>query len=455
MSQPFVETTESPTVPGLSLLGSRPSDDDGTSQPIPPLPPQLDTLSDPMSRPAGRPNSIELGRANSPRLPSSVAFQKPGKLMIVDEKLAVFAVIQRQLEHCGYRSFVVTSDPNQVMPLVKSEHPDLILIDISMSKAGGLEVLRQLRADPHTRYLPVLVVTASSDPRVKFEALELGASDFLPKPFDISDLAPRVRNALLLKAHQDQLARNADDLERQVRTRTDELEVSRHEIIQCLARAGEYRDHETGNHVVRVGKYAAIIARELNLPSEDVALIEQAALLHDVGKIGVSDLILLKPGKLTPEEFALMKKHCEFGRNIIQPPAEQTSRAVRQAAVSSPIMDMAARIAMTHHEWWNGSGYPRGLAGVDIPLEGRITALADVFDALSSPRPYKPAYPVEACFEIMARNRGTQFDPRAYDAFVSARAAILQVLQDFPDDAGAPDDPRSTDPCLLPSGSPG
>lgn len=359
------------------------------------------------------------------------------KLLLVDDEPINLRVLQRQLESCGYRHFVSTSDPREVLPLIRQEQPDLVLLDIVMPYMSGLEVLAKLREQRAMEFLPVLILTASADDATKARALDLGVMDFLSKPVDTSELAPRVRNALLIKAHQDRLARHAEELERVVQQRTQELLDAQRELVHCLARAGEYRDHETGNHTMRVGLFAGAIARQLGLAPDHVELLEQAALLHDVGKIGISDLILLKPGRLTVEEFSLMKKHCEYGRDIIQPRNFGLDRR-RRRQKSSPLMEMAARIAMTHHEWWNGQGYPRGLMGEEIPLEGRITALADVFDALSSPRPYKPAYPPERCLQTMSRNRGTQFDPQAFDAFEAAWDEILQIRRQF-DDADLPE----------------
>jgi putative two-component system response regulator len=355
------------------------------------------------------------------------------KLLLVDDEPINLRVLQRQLETCGYRHFVSTSDAREVLTLVRQSQPDLVLLDIVMPHMSGLEVLAKLREERALEFLPVLILTASADNAAKTRALDLGVMDFLSKPVDTSELASRVRNALLIKAHQDRLARHAEELEHVVQQRTQELLDAQRELVHCLARAGEYRDHETGNHTMRVGLYAGAIARQLGLAPDHVEILEQAALLHDVGKIGISDLILLKPGRLTVEEFSLMKKHCEYGRDIIQPRDYDLGGRPRRPR-SSPLMEMAARIAMTHHEWWNGQGYPRGLVGEEIPIEGRITALADVFDALSSTRPYKPAYPPQRCLETMAQNRGTQFDPHAFDAFESAWDEILEIRRRFGDD---------------------
>jgi putative two-component system response regulator len=286
----------------------------------------------------------------------------------------------------------------------------------------------------------VLILTASGDPQVKHQALDMGATDFLEKPVDPYDLIPRVRNVLVIKSYQDRLALDAERLEQQVRIRTAELAASREEVIRCLARAAEFRDDNTGQHIVRVGRYASIIARELGYGDDSAKLLEQAAQLHDVGKIGIPDAVLLKPGRLEAEEFELMQKHAGFGKKIIQRmPDDDSSRLRAHTGVgarlldgtTSPILQLAARIAMTHHEKWDGSGYPLHLAGEDIPLEGRITAVADVFDALSSKRTYKEPFPRQKCFDILEEGRGKHFDPRVLDAFFARREEIIQVQIDF------------------------
>ena len=259
----------------------------------------------------------------------------------------------------------------------------------------------------------------------------------------------RVRNALLVKAHHDHLKGYARELELQVRQRTAELAASRLELIHCLARTAEFRDNETGRHVVRVGRYAEIIARRLGLSEEFVELIGHAAPLHDMGKVGIPDYILLKPGKLVPEEYEIMQKHSIYGKQTFEPLSEQELQAIRMHTFmgemimdvqSSPIITMAAKIALTHHEKWDGTGYPMGLKGETIPLAGRITAIADVFDALSSKRPYKSAFSLDRCFLIMEEGRGTHFDPNAVDAFLASREAVTQVYSELLDPCDAADD---------------
>jgi len=309
-----------------------------------------------------------------------------------------------------------------------------------MPHMSGLDVLRHIRSDDSLRYTPVVILTSESSDDIKMEALTLGANDFLQKPVHRGELLARVRNILLAKAYQDQLKNHSETLEAAVRRRTIELEASHRDVIHCLARAAEHRDDDTGHHIIRVGRYARIVGEELGLDEQTLDDLEQAAKLHDVGKIGIPDAILLKPGKLTEEEFRVIEKHCGFGKRIIEPLSAMEAQTLKDHVrfgaeimdpVDSPLLRMAKRIAMTHHERWDGSGYPLGLAGEDIPLEGRITAVADVFDALSSRRPYKPPFPIDKCFDILLDGRGTQFDPRVLDAFVARREDIIEVQIDY------------------------
>ena len=369
---------------------------------------------------------------------------KPGRIMIVDDEPLNIKIVRKYLQIAGYTDFVITSDATQAMDLVRKEKPDVVLLDIMMPQVSGLQILQAIRTDPLLTHLPVLILTATTDAQTKIQALELGATDFLAKPVEASDLVPRVRNSLLVKAHHDFLANQSEALERQVRLRTIELEASRLQVVHCLARAAEYRDDDTGRHVIRVGRFAGIIATEMGLDPARVAMLETAALLHDVGKIGIPDSILLKPGRLDPEEFKLMQKHCEIGRMIVQPLPEHGSEAARLRAklgvadlssLQSPLLEMASQIAMSHHERWDGKGYPLGLTGENIPLEGRITAVADVYDAVSSRRPYKPAFPIERCITILRDGRGTQFDTTVVDALLKRIPQILEVQENLADAA--------------------
>jgi putative two-component system response regulator len=359
-------------------------------------------------------------------------------VMIVDDETVNIDIVQAYLEEAEFGNFVTTTESQTAVELARVHQPDIILLDINMPRVSGLDILDCLRGDNELRHIPVVVLTAATDPEIKLKSLRLGASEILAKPIDPSELLLRIENVLSAKAYQDHLAKYSERLEQQVAIRTEELLRSRQEAIHCLARAAEYRDDDTGQHVTRVGIYASIIAHELGFPRGAVELIEQAAQLHDVGKIGIPDAILHKPGKLEASEFELMQSHCGIGRRIINPLSDDESAQLNRhtsvgmkimASTTSPVLKMAAMIAQTHHEKWDGSGYPRGLAGNDIPIEGRIVAVADVFDALSSKRPYKDAFPISQCLEIMMEGRQKHFDPRVLDAFLARKDEIVEVRQ--------------------------
>jgi putative two-component system response regulator len=374
--------------------------------------------------------------------PPNRATTKCSKILIVDDEPINIKVVKKHLQGYGYTNFHTTTEPKRVIDLARAERPDIVLLDIMMPEVSGIEILDQLRKDNELQRVPVVILTAVGDARIKKKALELGATDFLTKPVDPSELVLRVGNALVVKSHYDHLSDYSNQLEQQVRARTAELMASRRGLVQTLARAAEYRDNETAHHIIRVGRYVGIIARELDLPHQIADLLEEASLLHDVGKLGIPDAILRKPGKLTDDEYETMKQHCTFGRRIVQSSPEcawerygtqsQLGR-IEPGNANAWLIPVAATIAQSHHEHWDGGGYPLGLKGEDIPLEGRITAVADVFDALSTHRPYKEAYPYEKCIAIMQRGRATHFDPNVLDAFLRRTDNVMQVLVDYCD----------------------
>jgi putative two-component system response regulator len=421
-----------------------------------PEPSQQDPPGDPAPPPSSdsTPGSPATREEATPERPDEVVSQttprrqipdelKTAKIMIVDDEEANLFTVEHHLKKVGYRQFITTTKAREAMELLDTHRPDVLLLDIRMPEISGLDILRAKRGDPSVGHIPVLVLTATTDPDTKLLALELGASDFLPKPVDPYDLVPRVKNALTVKLHYDQKANEAVRLEEIVRRRTAEVLDAQDQLILSLARAAEHRDNETGNHVLRVGCFAGIIARELGWPDSKVEMIERAAPLHDVGKIGVPDQVLFKPGKLDPQEFDTIKKHCAWGKQIIEPFSGKDLRTIRSHARlgenilhirNSPMLMMASRIAQTHHECWDGTGYPLGLAGDDIPLEGRITAVADVYDALSTKRPYKAPFSRQKCFQILEEQRGRKFDPRVLDAFFARASQIVQVQMELLDD---------------------
>lgn len=368
---------------------------------------------------------------------------KLSKVMIVDDESMNIKILRRLLELEGFSSFVTTSEATTALSLIRQEQPDIILLDLMMPYVSGLDILTDVRADAAISFIPVVILTAVTDRETRVRAVELGATDFLNKPVDASELIPRVRNVLSVKGYQDQLREYGNNLEAAVRQRTAELEISRRDLIHCLARAAEYRDDDTGQHVFRVGRYTRLIAESLGLPDDLVETLEQAAQLHDIGKIGIPDSVLLKPGRLTDEEMALMQRHPGFGKRILTSYTSDEEKSLRRHAEvgahilevgSSRILDLARTIALTHHERWDGGGYPLGLKGDDIPLVGRIVAVADVFDALSSRRSYKKAFPLDECFGIMRESRGTHFDPEVLDAFLRIRDRVVQVQLQFADE---------------------
>jgi putative two-component system response regulator len=348
-----------------------------------------------------------------------------GRILIIDDEPAVSKMIELQLRKSGYNNVQIENESEQAVEKIKELQPDLVILDIRMPKVNGLEILRSVKDDPATKHIQILIMTSTTDDRIKMASLKLRANDFLTKPTNTVELDVRVSNALKLKIQHDQLVLFSDRLTQEVKGRTAEIFATRRETILCLARAAEIRDMETGNHVIRVGHYAAVIAKRLGMPSDFIGYIELAAQLHDVGKLSIPDSILHKPGGLTTEERAVIETHCEEADRIFFGKAQN----MEKATITSPLLRMASRIASTHHERWDGSGYPNKLAGNDIPLEGRITAVADVFDALSTERPYKKAIEPSVCFQMIADEKGKHFDPQVVDAFLAARESIMETRQ--------------------------
>lgn len=327
------------------------------------------------------------------------------RILIVDDNPANVLLVVRLLEFAGFKNLRSTYDSDEVLSIYREWSPDLIVLDLHMPKMSGFQVLAELNTakDPE-EYLPVLVFTADVTADSKKKALEAGAADFLTKPGDAVEITLRVQNFLRMRLMTQRLAEQNRFLEERVRERTQQLEAAHLDVVARLARAAEYRDDDTGEHAKRVGETAARIAAEMGIDLGRVEIIRLAATLHDLGKIGIPDAILLKPGKLTEEEFEQVRKHTTIGAEVLH---------------GSPchFLQIAEPIAHYHHERWDGTGYPKGLRGEEIPLEARIVAVADVFDALCSTRPYKTAIsPAQALAEIQ-RNAGTQFDPAVVAAF--------------------------------------
>ena len=327
------------------------------------------------------------------------------RILIVEDEKANLILLERILQRAGYSELRSTQDPREALRLFEGFRPDLVCTDLHMPHLSGLELIAELsRRIPAETYLPIVMLTADLKPEAEQLALSLGAKDFLNKPFKATQIQLRVRNLLQTRFLHLALQEQNRLLESKVRERTVELETARLDVIERLAMAAEYRDHTTGQHALRVGILAARLGERLGLPAEELELLQRAAPLHDVGKIGIPDEILLKPGKLNDQEWVVMKSHVELGGRLL---AESHSKLVQ----------LAELIALTHHERWDGSGYPRGLKGDEIPVVGQIVALADVFDTLTHQRPYKQAWSVEEATAEIQRQRGCWFGPRVVDAF--------------------------------------
>lgn len=327
------------------------------------------------------------------------------RILVIDDEETNLVLMRRILERAGYTTIADTTNPEEAAQLCRAFRPDLILLDLHMSPLDGFGVLERLApVIPRASYLPILMLTGDSSTPSKKRALSLGAKDFVTKPFDVHEVLLRIHNLLVPRFMHLEMAGYNQLLERQVLERTLELEESRLEVLERLARAAEFRDDDTGQHTRRVGRIARCIAEGVGASRSEVDVIARAAPLHDVGKIGVPDQILLKPGKLTPEEFQVMQQHSSIGAEIL-------------AGGRSSLIQHAADIARHHHERWDGSGYPAGLEGDAIPLSARVVALADVFDALAHTRPYRKAWPLDEVLTEIYRQAGAHFDPRLVEAF--------------------------------------
>ncbi len=348
----------------------------------------------------------------------SVETAQSSRIMIVDDELVNLKLLEKMLRAEGYTNLVSISDPRQVRDAYCAEPTDLILLDLNMPFLNGYEVMTQLKELEDPLLPPILVLTAQGSRDFLMRALNEGARDFLSKPFDRYELLARVRN--LLEAHL-ALRLTFDKkgvLEEMVRKRTAEVIQSRLEIVQRLGRASEYRDNETGRHILRMSHSAALLAKQIGWSKERCDLMLYASPMHDLGKIGISDTIMLKPARLTDEERAIMETHTTIGADIL-------------SGSNNELLETARVIALTHHEKWDGSGYPRKLAGEAIPMEGRVAAVVDVFDALTSIRPYKKAWPIEEAVEDMRQNSGTHFDPKLVDHFMKILPGILKIRERF------------------------
>jgi putative two-component system response regulator len=324
--------------------------------------------------------------------------------LLIDDDELYAAFVARVLVRAGYTSVRVTTDPRTALQSFELVQPDIVLLDLHMPGVSGLEILSQLRTQAGEGFLPILMMVGDESRDLRQAALTAGATDFLNKADEPDEFLLRIGNFLQMRQMHCLLRQENVSLEESVRRRTHELNVAHREVAEKLAKAGEYRDDDTGEHTKRVGELAGDIATELGWSEADIELISSAAPLHDIGKIAISDLILLKAGPLTSSEMDLIRGHTVLGAEIL-------------ANGTSDLLQMAESIALSHHEYWNGSGYPAGLKAEEIPIAGRIVAVADVFDALTHDRPYKKAWPLLEAVAEIRRLSGTQFDPAVVDAF--------------------------------------
>lgn len=343
---------------------------------------------------------------------------KLASILVVDDEAANVRLLEKMLAMAGYTNVVSTQYPLKVLELYKENNSDLILLDLDMPELDGYGVMEQLNAYTEGSPPPILVLTAQHMQSYRQRALDNGARDYVTKPFDANELLSRVRNLLDVQMAHKYMSYQNEILEKKVRERTQVINETRLQVVRRLGRAAEYRDEETGLHIIRMSKMAVVIAKAAGLDDKQCDLLLNAAPMHDVGKIGIPDHILLKPGKFEPDEWEIMKTHAQIGADIL-------------FGDDSKLMTMAHDIALSHHEKWNGEGYPYGLEGEAIPLMGRITALADVFDALTSKRPYKKAWTVEKSVELIKEESGQHFDPELVKLFIENLPEIVAIKEKY------------------------
>jgi two-component system response regulator RpfG len=343
-------------------------------------------------------------------------------VVIIDDEFTSRVILERVISSIQENIVVKTfSDPISAIIWIRDNSPDMILVDYMMTDMTGVEAVKKMRTIASIEGVPIIVVTSIEDRDIRYQALDAGASDFITKPIDPYECRIRCRNMLYLRLQQKTILQHSRALEQQIADATQQILFRETETLLRLAKAGEFRDTDTGNHVLRMAKYSYLIAEKLGMSPEHCKLIELAAPMHDIGKIGIPDNILLKPGKLDPDEFTIMKTHPTIGYKILH-------------GSPSKYLSLGAEIALAHHEKYDGSGYPNGTKGEAIPVEARIVAVADVFDALTSERPYKKKWTNEAAIEFLQANSGSHFDPACVAAFMEQQgqvAIIQQQLQDI------------------------
>lgn len=361
-------------------------------------------------------------------------------VLFVDDELNVLNAIERIVRRRRQPwDMICVQSADEAVTVLNNKQIEAVVTDISMPGKDGFELLESIRSSEQTKDIPVVILTGNDQSGIKKKALEMGANDFLSKPADNDELVARINNMLKLKAYQDEIMAHNEYLEQTVKKRTAEIDATRIDLIWRLSKTAEYRDTDTGNHVIRVGYYSYILAESVGMDKKLCEMIFFTAPLHDIGKIAIPDSILLKPGKLTKEEFETMKHHSAIGSNILM---EENAHMKGFAIAGSffeyfkdslksenPFLAMASNVAHYHHERWSGNGYPNGLKGKEIPVESRIASLADVYDALNSKRPYKEGFADEKVMAIMRDQNGDHFDPEIFNAFENN----LHVFRDIRD----------------------
>jgi putative two-component system response regulator len=366
-------------------------------------------------------------------------------VLFVDDDLSFLDGLRRILhDQRGRWEMTFVTSVDDAVECVNTKTVDTIVSDVMLPGRNGFDLLRAVTASSVSHHVPVIMMTGAGQRDLKRRALDEGATDLLSKPIDPDDLTARIRSALRLKTYQDEIRGQSEVLERKVMERTQALNASRLDLIWRLGRIAESRDEQTGNHVVRVGSYCRVMAEALGMGRDVADMICFTSPLHDIGKIGIPDDILLQPRTLTPKEWKIMQRHCVIGADILRQDVWRVSPMLAASLVGSPdrntggenpFLAMASSIALTHHEWWDGSGYPQGLSGESIPLESRIVAVADVYDALHSARPYKPAFPECTVLGIMKEKVGSHFDPAVYRVFERSLDAFREIRRRFTDEA--------------------
>ncbi|MBI5937010.1 MAG: response regulator [Betaproteobacteria bacterium] len=339
-----------------------------------------------------------------------------GGIVVLDDEPANVSLLVQLLREGGHEDVHGLNDPRQLMALLERHPIDLLLLDLNMPYLDGYQIIGQVQSLEHPPC--VLVLTAHVDRDNRLRALKSGARDFVSKPFDAEELLARTRNLIEMRRSQVSLRQQNRTLETHVRERTQEIHDTRLEIIRRLGRAAEFRDNETGLHIIRMSKISQIVGRAAGMSEAEAEVLLNASPMHDIGKIGIPDRILLKPGKLDADEWCVMQSHARIGADLLD-------------GHDAPLLAMARDIALTHHEKWDGGGYPDGLRAEQIPLVGRIVALADVFDALTSVRPYKAAWPVEQALDHIRAQRGIHFDPYLTDIFMDCLDEIRSICHQF------------------------